>query len=124
MNIKKGDTVKVLYGKDSGKTGIVVAVLRKKDMVLVDGVNKVTRHIKGDGKNRKSEIVKVERPMSSSKVMLVCPNCNKAARVKIERKGDGYVRICKKCNKEIENLVKKEIKKTEKKETEIKTSKK
>ena len=121
MNIKRGDTVKVLYGKDSGKTGSVVSVLRKKDMVLVNGVNKVTRHVKGDGKTKKSEIVNVERPMNAAKVMLVCPNCNKPTRVKTERKGDGYVRICKKCKKEIENVIKKEVKKEEKKETKSKT---
>lgn len=122
MNIKTGDTIKVLYGKDANKTGTVVSVLRKSDKVLVAGVNKVTKHIKGDGKNRKSEIVVIERPMPVAKVMLVCPNCNKPTRVKSERKGDGYVRICKKCNKEME--VVKEVKKTETKKEEVTKSKK
>jgi large subunit ribosomal protein L24 len=119
MNIKKGDTVKVLYGKDSSKNGVVSAVLSKEEKVLVTGVNKVTKHIKGDGKNRKSEIVVVERPMPVAKVMLVCPNCNKPTRVKIERKGNGYVRVCKKCKKEIGSVVK-EVKKEVKKETKSK----
>lgn len=119
MNIKKGDTVKVLYGKDSSKSGVVSAVLRKEDKVLVSGINKVTKHIKGDGKNRRSEIVTVERPLPVSKVMLVCPNCNKPSRVKIERKGSGYVRVCKKCKKEIGSVVK-EAKKEVKKETKSK----
>lgn len=103
MNIKKGDTVKILYGKDSGKTGIVLSVLRKTEKILVSGLNKVTKHIKGDGKTRKSEIVNVERPMPVAKLMVVCPSCGKPTRVKNERKGDGYIRICKNCGKEFES---------------------
>lgn len=120
MNIKKGDTVKVLYGKDSSKSGVVSSVLRKEEKVLIAGLNKVTKHIKGDGKNRRSEIVTVERPVHVAKVMLVCPNCNKPTRVKLERKGTGYVRLCKKCNKEIGTVLK-EAKKVVKKETKSKT---
>lgn len=130
MNIKKGDTVKVLYGKDSGKNGVVLSVLAKLDKVLVGGINKVTKHIKGDGKKRKSEIVSIERPMPASKVMLVCTNCNKPTRVTTLRKGSGYVRVCKKCNKEFKSLgtsVKEDKKiesKVEDKETKTKSSKK
>ncbi len=125
MDIKKGDTVKVLYGKDSGKTGLIISVLRKAEKVLVAGVNKVTKHIKGDGKTRKSEIVVIERPMPVAKVMIVCPNCNKPTRMGRERKENGYVRICKKCGKEMGTVVEKEVKKTEvKKVTKKKESKK
>lgn len=115
MNIKKGDTVKILYGKDSGKSGKVLSIIRKDDKVLVEGVNNVTKHVKGDGKTRKSEIVKVIRPVEASKVMLVCPNCNKPTRVSTKRNDNGYVRVCKKCKKEIGNVVK-ETKSVEKKE--------
>ena len=124
MNIRKGDTVKVLYGKDSGKTGVVLFVLTKSEKVLVSGVNKVTKHIKGDGKKRKSEIVIIERPMPVAKLMLVCPNCNKASRIAIERKGTGYVRICKKCKKAFKEPVKDEPKKEVKKEKVEKVEKK
>lgn len=136
MNIRKGDTVKVLYGKDSGKTGVVLFILTKSEKVLVSGVNKVTKHIKGDGKKRKSEIVNIERPMPVAKLMLVCPNCNKASRIAIERKGSGYVRICKKCKKEFKSITKEDqkkevrkekvgkIAKVEKKETTVKSKKK
>lgn len=108
MNIKKGDTIKVLYGKDSGKTGEVLAVLPKTDKILVSGVNKVTRHVKGDGKKRKSEIVIVERPLTASKVMVICPNCKKPTRIGTQRKGAGYVRVCKQCGKEFAETVKAE----------------
>lgn len=117
MKIRKGDTVKVLYGKDASKTGVVLTILKKKDMVLVSGVNKVTKHIKGDGKTRKSEIVTVERPMPVAKVMLISPETNKPTRVGIVRKGKGYARLDKKSGKEIS--AKKEVKEV-KKETKSK----
>lgn len=120
MNIKKGDTVKILYGKDAGKTGLVLSVSVKLGRVIVDGVNKYKKHIKGDGKQKKSEIIDVEKGLPLSKVILVCPNCNKSTRVKRERKGEGYIRICKRCNKEFvqakvvekKEAVKKAVKKT------------
>jgi large subunit ribosomal protein L24 len=122
MKIKKGDTVKVLYGKDNGKTGSVVAVDIKNQKVVVSGVNVSKRHLKGDGRTRTSEILTIEKPMSVSKVMLVCPLCGKATRVGLKRENGKVVRICKKCGKVIE--VKKEEKVEAEKETTKKTTKK
>ncbi|MCK9368724.1 50S ribosomal protein L24 [Candidatus Dojkabacteria bacterium] len=131
MKIKKGDKVKVLYGKDAGKTGNVLAVLQKEKKVVVSEINKAIRHIKGDGKSKKSEIINVERPMPISKVMVICPNCSKPTRVKVERRESGYIRICKKCKKEFAKGIvkeevkeKKEVKKIAKKETKKKVIKK
>ncbi len=118
MKIKKGDTVKILYGKDSGKTGAVVAVDLKSEKVVVTGVNLYKRHLKGDGRTRTSEILTIEKPMSVSKVMLVCPLCGKASRIGLKREGDKVDRICKKCGKVIES------KKAEKVEVEKKETKK
>lgn len=130
MKIKKGDTVKILYGKDSGKTGPVVAVDLKNNKVVVSGINVSKRHLKGDGRTRTSEILTIEKPLSISKVMLICPNCGKATRVGLKREdGKKVVRICKKCGKEIEAKkeekveVKKEIEKKEVKKTVKKTAK-
>lgn len=122
MKIKKGDTVKVLYGKDNGKTGSVVAVDIKNQKVVVSGVNVSKRHLKGDGRTRTSEILTIEKPMSVSKVMLVCPLCGKATRVGLKRENGKVVRICKKCGKVLE--VKKEEKVEAEKETTKKTTKK
>ncbi len=124
MKIKKGDTVKILYGKDSGKTGAVVAVDLKSEKVVVTGVNLYKRHLKGDGRTRTSEILTIEKPMSVSKVMLVCPLCGKASRVGLKRDGDKVVRICKKCGKVIENkkVEKVEVEKKETKKTSTKKS--
>ncbi len=101
MKIKKGDTVKILYGKEAGKQGPVVAVSPKKNSVIVEGLNLYKRHLKGDGRTRTSEVVTIEKPFELSKVMLVCPLCNKPTRVGIKRDGDKVSRICKKCGKEI-----------------------
>jgi large subunit ribosomal protein L24 len=127
MKIKKGDTVKMLYGKDSGRQGTVVAVDTKKERVVVEGLNAYKRHIKGDGRNRVSEIVNITKSVPVSKVMLVCPECGKVTRVGYKKEGDKKVRICKKCGKavEIKEKVEKKDEKKEspKKETKKKTSK-
>ena len=127
MNIKKGDTVKILYGKERGRRGPVVAVDPKRERVIVEGLNLYKRHLKGDGRTRTSEIVTIEKPFPISKVMLVCPSCDKPTRVGIKQDGDNKVRVCKRCGKEIvvDKPVKKEtVKKEEKKETKKKTTKK
>ncbi len=126
MKIKKGDTVKILYGKDNGKTGPVVAVDLKNDKVVVSGVNIYKRHLKGDGRTKTSEILTIEKPLSISKVMLVCPLCGKATRIGLRRTDGKVVRICKKCGKVIEDKKeeKVEVKKEEKKTTVKKVVKK
>jgi large subunit ribosomal protein L24 len=134
MKIKKGDTVKVLYGKDSGRQGVVVAVDPKGEKVIVDGLNIYKKHVKGDGRNKTSEILNIAKPLYVSKVMLVCPNCNKATRVEIKREKGKVERVCKKCGKVIEIVEKKEevakeepkkeSKKVEKKETKKTATKK
>ena len=113
MKIKKGDTVKILYGKDTGKQGVVSAV--KNGKVIIDGLNMYKKHVKGDGKEKKSAIIDIAKPMDVSKVMLVCPNCSKPTRVGIRRENGKVERICKKCGKVIE-IITKEEEKEEKKE--------
>ena len=108
MKIKKGDTIKVLYGKDAGKRASVIAINPKKNTVVADGVNVYKRHIKGDGRDKTSEIVNLVKPMPTAKVMLVCPLCNKATRVGMKIEGGKKVRICKKCGKAIDEVKKEE----------------
>ena len=75
MNIKKGDTVKVIAGKDKGAEGKVIAVLREEDRVIVEGVNRVKRHTKvvnqGGRAGTTGGIVTAEAPIHVSNVMLV-----------------------------------------------------
>lgn len=122
MKIKTGDTVKMLYGKDSGRQGTVVAVDTKKERVVVEGLNMYKKHIKGDGRTRVSEVVTITKSVPVSKVMLVCPECGKPTRVGYEVIDGNKVRVCKKCGKAVEQKeVKEEKKKTE---TKKKTTKK
>lgn len=122
MKIKKGDNVKILYGKDNGKQGVVLAISNGK--VIVEGLNMFKKHVKGDGKEKKSEILTIAKPLDISKLMLVCPNCGKPTRVSLKRENGKVERVCKKCGKVIEVVVKeKEEKKVEKK-TEKKVVKK
>jgi len=126
MKIKKGDTVKILYGKETGKQGTVVAVSPKKNSIIVEGLNLYKRHLKGDGQTRTSEILTIEKPFKLSKVMLVCPNCSKATRIGIKREDGKSVRVCKKCGKDIKEKEKATItkKKVEKKEEKKEVTKK
>ncbi|GAB4161376.1 MAG: hypothetical protein Fur003_4750 [Candidatus Dojkabacteria bacterium] len=102
MRIKKGDTVKVLYGRYAGKTGKVVLALAKRNMVVVEGVNVYKRHIKGDGQTRKSEIVDITKPMPVSKVQLV-NEAGKATRVAYKVVEGKKTRVAVKGGKTVES---------------------
>ena len=91
MKIKKGDTVKVIAGKDKDKEGKVLAV--KYGKVLVEGVNMVTKHTKPSAANQQGGIVNKEAPIDASNVMLVVKG--KATRVGFKMEGDKKVRVAK-----------------------------
>lgn len=97
--IKRDDTVMVMAGKDRGKRGKVQRVLPRTQQVLVEGVNIVKRHRRAAATGaRQAGIISKEMPLNASKVMPVCPNCNKPARVGITVLADGTkARVCKLC---------------------------
>lgn len=98
MHIKTGDTVKVLSGKDKGKTGKVLSVNPDKRMVIVEGVSVATKHKKPRKAGEMGGIIKQETPIYASKVMNVCSKCGAASRVGRKVLEDGtHVRFCKKC---------------------------
>jgi large subunit ribosomal protein L24 len=99
MKIKKGDTVRMLSGKDRGKTGKVSRVLPEDRKVVVEGLNLVKRHLRARRQGQKGQIVAKERSVSISAVALVCPSCGKITRVGYRISPDGLSksRICKKC---------------------------
>ena len=102
MNVKKGDTVVVLSGKDKGKQGKVIQALPKKNKVVVEGVNKVKRHTKPNQSAPQGGILVKEAPMFAAKVMLVCPACGKATRIAHKDVNGKSVRACKKCGEVID----------------------
>lgn len=97
MNIKKGDTIKILVGKDRGKTGKVVSVDAKAGKVSLEGLNLYKKHVKPKTQGQKGEVVSIARPMDISNVAIVCSNCNKQTRVGFRMDGDKKVRYCAKC---------------------------
>ena len=103
MKIKKGDTVKIIKGKDVGKQGKVLKILSEQGKVVVEGSNMFKKHIKGDGKDKESTIVDIVKPLFSSNVMVVCNSCGKPSRIGIKIEKGKKIRICKKCGKSIDS---------------------
>ena len=101
MNIKREDKVVVLSGKDKGKQGKVIKADPKAMKVIVEGVNVATKHQKPRKQGEEGGIFKVETPIYSSKVQLVCPKCGKATRVAHKITDGKKTRVCKKCGAEI-----------------------
>ena len=93
LKIKKGDTVKVIAGKDKDKEGKVLSVDRKKAKVLVEGINVVTKHAKPSAANQNGGIIQKEAPIDISNVMYL--HKGKATRVGFKMDGDKKVRFAK-----------------------------
>ena len=101
MHVKRGDTVKVIAGKDKEKEGKVLSVDAKNNKVVVEGVNMVTKHVKPRRQGEQGGLVKAEAPIYACKVMPVCPKCNKPTRVGHKVEGDKKIRVCKHCGAEL-----------------------
>ena len=100
MKIKKGDMVKVIAGKDKDKEGKVIAVNRKDNTVLVEGVNMLTKHTKPSATNQNGGIVHQEGPIDASNVMYI--HKGTATRVGFKMDGDKKVRVAKATGKVID----------------------
>ena len=101
MNVKKGDTVVVLSGKDKGKQGKILGTVPSEAKVVVEGINMVTCHTKPRRQGEEGGIVKREAALYASKVQVVCPKCGKATRVAHKVEGAKKVRVCKHCGAEL-----------------------
>ena len=97
LNVKKGDTVVVISGKDKGKQGKILVSDPKAAKVIVEGVNVATRHQKPRKQGEEGGIIKVSTPIYVSKLALYCPKCKKGVRVGMVMNGNKKVRACKKC---------------------------
>ena len=103
MKLKKDDTVMVVTGKDRGHKSKVREVVPRKGRVVVEGVNTVKRHTKPRGQTRQAGIVERDAPIPVSKVMLICPKCDKPTRIGIRVMEDGSrVRVCRRCSEVID----------------------
>ena len=100
MKIKKGDLVKVIAGKDKDKEGKVIAVNKKNNTLLVEGINMVTKHAKPSMANQQGGILHQEAAIDASNVMLVVDG--KTTRVGFKMDGDKKVRFAKATGKVID----------------------
>ena len=101
MNVKKGDTVVVLSGKDKGRRGKVQATVPSESKVVVEGVNMVPCHTKPRRQGEEGGIVRREAALYASKVQVVCPKCGKGTRVAHKIENGKKSRVCKHCGAEL-----------------------
>jgi large subunit ribosomal protein L24 len=103
IDLKKEDTVKVISGRDRGKTGRVLQVDRETGRVLVEHVMMIKRHTRPNPQKQiKGGIAERESPIAASNLMIVCPGCNKAVRIAhhVDHLAGGKTRrtrVCRKC---------------------------
>ncbi|RJQ53568.1 MAG: 50S ribosomal protein L24 [Actinobacteria bacterium] len=102
MKIRKGDTVQVISGKETGKKGKVLRTLPEKQRVVVERLNMMKRHTKPTQKNPQGGIIEREASIPVSNVMLICPGCGQPSRLGSRREDGGVVRVCKKCNQDVD----------------------
>ena len=99
LHVKKDDTVLIISGDERGNTGKVIEVSPKEGKVIVEGRNKVKKHVKPRKMGDPGGIIEAEGAMYASKVQIVCPRCGKPTRVAHKVLADGTkTRACKKCN--------------------------
>jgi len=104
IRMKKDDKVKVLTGKDKGKIGKVLKVVKKTNRVIVENINVVKVHQRPTQANPQGGIVEKTMPIQISNLMVMCNSCVKPTRIGIKLLEDGKrVRICKKCNQQIDS---------------------
>lgn len=106
MTIKKGDKVKIIAGKDKGKTGKVLQVFPSRERASVEGLNLSIKHMRPRREGEKGQRIEFPAPLNTSNLMIVCPKCNKASRIAYQinksEKGTKKFRVCKKCDQVID----------------------
>lgn len=101
LHIKKDDNVIVISGDDKGKRGKVLEVSPSEGKVIVEGINKVKKHVKPRRQGEAGGIIDVDGPIYACKVNLYCTKCGKGVRVKIKMDGDKKIRVCAKCGEKL-----------------------
>ena len=101
MKIHKGDTIKIIIGKDSGKTGKVLKVIPKKDKILIEGLNLFKKHVRPKKTGEKGQTILVPRPINVSNAMILCASCGRPVKIGYRLEGGKKERICKKCKAKI-----------------------
>jgi len=98
QKIKKNDKVQLTKGKDKGKEGRVISIVKSGQAALVEGLNLSKKHKRQTRQDQKGGIISIEMPVAISNLMVVCKHCSKPARVGISTLKDGTKsRVCKNC---------------------------
>jgi len=98
MKIKKGDKVKILTGKDSGKTGKVAQVYSDRKKISVEALNLIYKNMRPRKEGESGQRIQFAAPLNVSNVALICPKCNRQTRIGYQRlENKNKVRVCKKC---------------------------
>src|SRR5438132_4643245 len=98
MHVRKDDTVQIITGDDAPATGRVLRVLPEKNKVVVEGINKVYRHMRPSRQNQQGGRLSKEMPVAASNVLLFCSTCRKGVRIGKRVSAEGRKeRFCKKC---------------------------
>ncbi len=104
FHVRRDDRVTVIKGREKGKVGKVIKVLKHRDSVIVEKVNMIKRHTRPSPRTGQGGILEREAPIHISNVMVLCNKCMKAARVGKKYLEDGTkVRVCKKCGEVMES---------------------
>ena len=101
MKIRKNDLIKMLVGKDKGKTGKVLKVVENGKRVVIEGLNLMKKHRKPRKEGEKGQRIEIPRAVDISNVRLVCSKCGKATGISYKKTGNKKFRICKKCKVEV-----------------------
>jgi large subunit ribosomal protein L24 len=102
MKLKKGDTIKVIAGREAGKTGKIMKMIGSSGKVIVEKINFIKKHQRPDARG-KGGIVEKEAPLQISNVMFACNKCNTGVRINYKLLEDGKkVRVCKKCGETLD----------------------
>lgn len=97
MKIRKGDTVKILRGKDRNKTGKVSAIFPKIEKVAVENINIFKKHVRPRRQGEKGQKVEVARPLPAGNIAFFCSHCQQGVRLGFSKTDGKKSRICRKC---------------------------
>ncbi|MEK7482363.1 MAG: 50S ribosomal protein L24 [Patescibacteria group bacterium] len=101
MKIKKGDQVLIISGKDKGRKGKVIDVLKDENRIAVDAINMRKKHVKAKKSGDKGQVISKPAPLAISNAQLVCPKCGQPSRIGYKTEAGKKFRVCKKCSSEI-----------------------
>ncbi|MBI4160147.1 50S ribosomal protein L24 [Candidatus Wolfebacteria bacterium] len=97
MKFKKGDNVKIIAGKDKGRTGKILRVFRDQERILIEGINLFKKHVRPKRQGETGQMVSIAKAVNASNAMIVCSQCKNTSRIGDREENGRKMRYCKKC---------------------------